>query len=275
MGKKIGKDRAGAVYTALMWFFGILMIYPFIMMIAISFRTSGDAYKPLLADVTLTLRNYTRVLGHSNFLDWCLNTVVAVVSTIFLRLVVTVLASYAFSRIKFKGSAVIFAVYLATMMVSTETTMVPRYVYYQSLGLIDSLWAIILPECSEVFYLVLLTEFFRTVPEDFSEAAMIDGAGHIRVLCSIFLPLSGASVATAVLFSFINIWNNFLDPYLFISSIEKQLITPALQYFQQQGGADVPLQLAGSTIALMPVIFLFVFTQKYFVKGVASSGVKG
>ena len=275
MGKKIGNDRAGVLYTVLMWFFGILMIYPFIMMIMISFRTSGDAYKPLFADVTMTLRNYSRVLGHENFLDWYGNTVITVAATIALRLSVTLLAAYAFSRLRFKGSAVIFGIYLATMMVSTETTMVPRYIYYQSLGIIDSLWAIILPECSEVFYLILMTEFFRTIPNDFTEAAMIDGAGHLRVLCSIFLPLSGASVATTVLFSFINIWNNFLDPYLFISSIEKQLITPALQYFQQQGGADVPLQLAGSALALMPVIFLFIFTQKYFVKGVATSGVKG
>ena len=122
---------------------------------------------------------------------------------------------------------------------------------------------------------MLLTEFFSSVPEDFSEAARIDGAGDVRILTSVFIPLSGPSIATAVLFSFINIWNNFLDPYLFINSIQKQLITPALKFFQERGGANIPMQLAGASMAIIPVIVLFVMTQKYFVAGVSSSGIKG
>ena len=161
------------------------------------------------------------------------------------------------------------------MMVPGETTMVPRYLYFKSLHLLDSMWVIILPEVSEVFYLMLLTEFFRSIPEDFSEAARIDGAGNVRILATIFVPLSGPSIATAVLFSFINIWNNFLDPYLFISKIENQLITPALKFFQERGGANIPVQLAGASMAIIPVILLFILTQKYFVAGVSSSGIKG
>lgn len=274
MGKQINKSKI--VFTAVMWILALMMLYPFIMMVAISFRPAGQAYMPLISKgIITTLRNYESVLGHPNFGDWCRNTVVTVVVTIVIRLVITLLAAYAFSRLRFRGKAAILAFLVATMMVPGETTMVPRYLYFQQIKILNTLWSIVLPEASEVFYLVLLTEFFSSIPNDFTEAASIDGAGHGTVLLKIFIPLSGPAIATAVLFSFINIWNNFLDPYLFINRIDMQLITPALQFFQEQGGANMPVQMAGSSIALIPVIILFIFTQKYFVQGVASAGIKG
>ncbi len=275
MGKEINEVKASRSFTLVMWLLGILMLFPFIMMVIISFRVSGDAYKSIFAVVKPTLRNYKQVLGHENFFDWYGNTILTVVITIVFRLLVTIPASYAFARMKFRGSRFIMAILLATMMVPGETTMVPRYLYFKSLHLLDSMWVIILPEVSEVFYLMLLTEFFRSIPEDFNEAARIDGAGNTRILTTIFIPLSGPSIATAVLFSFINIWNNFLDPYLFISTISHQLITPALKFFQERGGANIPVQLAGASMAIIPVIILFIATQKYFVAGVSSSGIKG
>lgn len=275
MGKKIEHNRASIPFTAMMWILGIMMLFPFFMMILISFRVSGDAYRPFYEIIKPTLSNYQKVLTHPNFFQWYRNTIMTVVTTIILRLAVTIPASYAFSRMRFIGSRLIMSILLATMMVPGETTMVPRYLYFKSIHLLDSMWVIILPEVSEVFYLMLLTEFFRSIPEDFSEAARIDGAGNVRILATIFVPLSGPSIATAVLFSFINIWNNFLDPYLFISSIENQLITPALKFFQERGGANIPVQLAGASMAIIPVILLFILTQKYFVAGVSSSGIKG
>lgn len=277
MGKKVGESSVKRkLFIFLMFILGLMMFYPFLMMVIISFRNSGSAYKSLFdPDVVHTLRNYQTVLSNRYFPSWYANTALTVVATIILRLLITLPAAYAFGRLNFRGGKLVFACLVATMMVPGETTMVPRYLYYQSIGLLDSLWAIILPEMSEVFYLVLLTEFFKSIPNDFTEAATIDGAGHLRILYKIFIPLSGPSIATAILFSFINIWNNFLDPFLFIKSTEKQLITPALQFFQQQGGANVPVQLAGSTLALVPVIVLFMFTQKYFIAGVSSSGIKG
>lgn len=275
MGKKINENHAGIPFTVMMWILGILMLLPFVMMIVISFRTSGDTYKPIFTIIKPTLRNYAQVLGHENFFQWYGNTILTVAITITLRLLVTIPASFAFARMKFRGSRLIMAILLATMMVPGETTMVPRYLYFKSLHLLDSMWVIILPEVSEVFYLMLLTEFFRSIPEDFTEAARIDGAGSLRILATIFIPLSGPSIATAILFSFINIWNNFLDPYLFISTISHQLITPALRFFQERGGANIPVQLAGASMAIIPVIILFIATQKYFVAGVSSSGIKG
>lgn len=275
MGKMIKQKEPLNLFAIIMWALGILSLFPFIMMIVISFRTSGDAYKPIFASVQPTLKNYKTVLGNENFFNWYSNTIVTVTITIILRLAVTIPAAFAFSRMNFKGRTFIWAFLVATMMVPGETTMVPRYLYFKQIHLLDSIWVIILPEVSEVFYLMLLTEFFSSVPEDFIEAARIDGASNLRIMMQIFIPLSGASIATAVLFSFINIWNNFIDPYLFINSISKQLITPALKFFQERGGANIPMQLAGASMAIVPVIILFIVTQKYFVAGVSSSGIKG
>ena len=275
MGKMIKQKEPLNLFAIIMWALGILSLFPFIMMIVISFRTSGDAYKPIFASVQPTIKNYKTVLGNENFFNWYSNTIVTVTITIILRLAVTIPAAFAFSRMNFKGRTFVWAFLVATMMVPGETTMVPRYLYFKQIHLLDSIWVIILPEVSEVFYLMLLTEFFSSVPEDFIEAARIDGASNLRIMMQIFIPLSGASIATAVLFSFINIWNNFIDPYLFINSISKQLITPALKFFQERGGANIPMQLAGASMAIVPVIILFIVTQKYFVAGVSSSGIKG
>ena len=274
-GKTIENKGRTMVFTIVMWILALLMVMPFVMMVIISFRTQGEAYEPIFAPFTPILRNYEQVLGHENFIDWYTNTFETVVITIAIRLLVTLPAAYSFSRIRFRGSRLIMAVLMATLMVPGETTMVPRYLYFSNIHLLDSMWVIILPEISEVFYLMLMSEFFRSIPEDLSEAAKIDGLGHWKILLTIFIPLSGPAIATTVLFSFINIWNNYLDPYLFIKSVSRQLITPALQLFQEQGGANVPVQLAGSAIALVPVIILFIFTQKYFIAGVSSSGIKG
>ena len=275
MGKQLKQKEPLNAFAIVMWVLGVLSLFPFIMMVVISFRASGDAYKPIFAPVSMTLKNYKTVLGNDNFFNWYSNTIVTVCVTIILRLAGTIPASFAFSRMQFKGRTIIWAILIATMMVPGETTMVPRYLYFKQIHLLDSIWVIILPEVSEVFYLMLLTEFFSSVPEDFLEAARIDGASNLRIMLQIFIPLSGASIATAVLFSFINIWNNFIDPYLFINTISKQLITPALKFFQERGGANIPMQLAGASMAIVPVIILFIVTQKYFVAGVSSSGIKG
>lgn len=268
------KNRPDGLAITL-WILAVMMIFPFIMMIIISFRPQGLVYKSILTPIRPIFTNIRTVLTNPNFSNWYSNTILTVVLAIVFRLLVTIPASYALSRLEFFGKRFIYLFLLATYMVPAETTMVPKYLYFQNIGLLDSIWVIVLPEISEVFYLVLLIEFFRTIPKDFTEAALIDGASHRQILTKLFLPLSKPAIATAILFSFINIWNNFLDPYLFISTTSKQLITPALKYFQERGGANIPVQMAGATLATIPIIILFTITQKYFVAGVSSSGIKG
>ena len=273
--KKLTTVKASVLYTVIMWALALVCVYPFIMMVLISFRNQGDIYLPLFSKVRITIDNYTHVLTTRFFGRWYWNTFRTVIVSIFFRLLVTIPASYAFSRMRFRGRALILGILVATMMVPTEATMVSRYLYFKQLHILNSSLAIILPEIAEVFYLVILNEFFRAVPESLVEAAKIDGASHGSILMRIFVPLLGPAIATVVLFSFINIWNNFVDPFLFINSTSRQLLTAALKFFQSSGGANIPMQLAGASLSVVPIIVLFVFTQKFFVAGISSSGIKG
>ncbi len=276
MGKKqLTSDRASVLHTLIMWALALVCVYPFMMMVIISFRNQGDIYLPLFSRVQLTIGNYTHVLKTRFFGNWYWNTIRTVIVSIFFRLIVTIPAAFAFSRMRFRGRGVILGILVATMMVPTEATMVSRYLYFKQLHILNSSLAIVLPEIAEVFYLVILIEFFRAVPESLVEAAKIDGSSHLTILTRIFVPLMGPSIATVVLFSFINIWNNFVDPFLFINDTSKQLLTPALRFFQSSGGANIPMQLAGASLSVVPIIVLFVFTQKFFVAGISSSGIKG
>lgn len=263
------------LFYIVIWLFALITIAPLVMMVVISFRVQGDVYKPIYEILKPTGANYSQVFHRQYFFNWYWNTIKTVLVTIVLRLIVTIPAAYSFSRIKFRGSRIVMAILLATLMIPGETTMVPRYLFFRQIHLLDSMWVIVLPEMTEVFYLMLLSQFFASIPEDFSEAAKIDGAGHTRILAKIFIPLSGPIIATTVLFSFINIWNNFLDPYLFISTPKNQMLTPAIQFFQARGGGNIPVQMAAASLAIIPIVILFVFTQKYFVAGVSSSGIKG
>ena len=273
--KKLTNEKTSVLYAIIMWALALLCVYPFIMMVLISFRNQGDIYMPLFSKARMTVANYGLVLKTRYFGNWYWNSFRTVAVSIIFRLLVTIPASYAFSRMKFRGRSLILGILVATMMVPAEATMVSRYLYFKQLGILNSSLSIVLPEIAEVFYLVILIEFFRSIPESLLEAAKIDGASHLSIIIRVFIPLSGPALATVVLFSFINIWNNFVDPFLFINNTSRQLLTPALRFFQSSGGANVPMQLAGASLSVVPIIVLFIFTQKFFVAGISSSGIKG
>lgn len=268
-------NKTSPIKVILLWIIALLTIFPFIAMIIISFRPQGSIYEGIFARIPPILDNYKVVISDKNFINWYSNTIFTVVITIILRLGVTLPAAYAFSRMKVPFKSILLLIFGSAFMIPPEATMVSRYLFFKNINLLDNIFVIVLPEISEVFYLVLIIEFFKTIPKDYQEAAYMDGATTEKILTKIFIPLSKPIIATTILFSFINIWNNFLDPYLFIKTQSKQLITPALQYFANRGGVNIPVQLAGATIAIVPIIILFIFSQNYFITGVNSSGIKG
>ena len=272
----MGKKRlSNGLFTAAMWAIALLTIMPFVFMVVVSFRPAGLAYKSLFYASKPILKNYAEVLGNKNFLKWYLNTIKTVIVTIVLRLAITIPAAYAFARLKFPGKRILYLILLATMMIPSENTIISKYVLFKALGLLNTHWVIIFPEMSQVFHLLLMAEFFEQIPMDYVDAARIDGASDLSIMGRIFVPLSGPCIATCIIFTFIFVWNDYVDPFLYISSIDKQLITPALQFFQERGGADIPVQLAGASLAIIPIIIVFLVTQKYFIAGVTSSGIKG
>jgi multiple sugar transport system permease protein len=256
---------------------GLFMVLPFVFMLSASFKPNGLVFIDALRIIpkTLFLENYRRIFSDALYPLWYANSVRIVLLTIPLRGIVVCLAAYAFSRLDFRGKEPLFLLFMATMMITPEATLVPRYLLYKGIGLIDSQWAIILPAVFDVLFLFMLRQFFTTIPRELSEAALMDGYGHLRICWRIIVPLSKPALVTMVLFTFIWIWNDYANPFMFINSMKKQMITTGLQYFQAREGANYALQMAGATFAVIPTLLLFTFTQKYFVQGVATSGIKG
>jgi multiple sugar transport system permease protein len=274
------KARGVALQAALSLFVfavGLLMITPFLFMLSASFKLPGLVFvEPLrLIPRVVFLGNFQRVFSDRLYPLWYWNSIRIVLLTIPLRGFVVSLAAYAFARLRFRGKNLLFLLFMATMMITPEATLVPRYLLYKAFGLIDNQWAIIVPAVFDVFFLFMLRQFFMTIPQELSEAAFIDGYGHLRIYWRIILPLSAPALVTMILFTFIWIWNDYANPFVFINSMKKQLITTGLQFFQSREGANYALQMAGATFAVIPTVILFTLTQKYFVQGIATSGIKG
>jgi multiple sugar transport system permease protein len=256
---------------------GLFMITPFVFMLSAAFKPNGLVFvEPLrIIPKTLFLENFRRILIDRLYPVWYWNSIRITLITIPVRGFLVSLAAYAFARMRFRGKNTLFLLFMATMMITPEATIIPRYLMYKGMGLVDTQWAIVVPAVFDVFFLFMLRQFFQTVPRELSEAAFIDGTGHFWVYSRIVLPLSKPALVTMVLFTFIWMWNDYVNPFVFINSMEKQMITTGLQFFQAREGANYALQMAGATFAVIPTVILFTFTQKYFVQGIATSGIKG
>lgn len=266
-----------AALSLLVFCLGLLMITPFIFMLSASFKHPGLVFvEPLrIIPRVVFLGNFQRVFADPLYPLWYWNSIRIVLITIPLRAFLVTLAAYAFARLTFAGKNIIFLLFMSTMMITPEATIVPRYLLYKAIRLIDNQWAIIVPAVFDVFFLFMLRQFFMTIPRELSEAAFLDGYGHFRIYLRIILPLSRPALITMVLFTFIWVWNDYVNPFVFINSMRKQLITTGLQFFQSREGANYALQMAGATFAVIPTVILFAFTQRYFVQGIATSGIKG
>jgi len=274
------KSRDIAVQAALslvLFAAGLFMITPFVFMLSSAFKPNGLVFvEPLrIIPKVLFLDNFKRIFADPLYPVWYWNSVRVTLITLPLRALLVSLAAYAFARLAFRGKNFLFLLFMATMMITPEATIIPRFLMYKAFRLVDTQWAIIIPAVFDVLFLFMLRQFFMTIPRELSEAAFLDGYGHLRIYARVVLPLSKPAMVTMVLFTFIWIWNDYVNPFVFINSMNKQLITTGLQFFQAREGANYALQMAGATFAVIPTIVLFTVTQRYFVQGVATSGIKG
>lgn len=185
------------------------------------------------------------------------------------------LAAYAFAKIQFKGKNAVFALFLASMMIPGQVTIIPRFMLFKSIGLYNSLWAIILPNFFGASCMFMLRQFYMGLPDDLIEAAKIDGAGHTRIFAQIMLPLTLPAVVSMFILTFISCWNEYLAPLIFLIDNKKFLVSQIIRWYMDEDSDPTHLIMAASTIALIPTIILFIAGQKYFVEGIATSGVKG
>ncbi|MFB9838724.1 carbohydrate ABC transporter permease [Actinoallomurus acaciae] len=253
----------------------LVMLAPLIWMVLLSISTQAETRRfPPGLPGGVHWQNYTDAWHQGPFGHWLLNSTIVSVACVLGNLVFCALAGYAFARIPFFGSRVLFVLVLATLMVPFQIVMLPTLIVVRDLHLTDTLGALIAPNLATPFGVFLMRQFFTTVPRELEEAARIDGAGRLRTLVRVLLPLMGPTLATLAVLTFLNVWNDFLWPLIAIQSPGNMTIQMGLQNFQGSHLTNWPVLMAGTVTSQIPVLVLFVIAQRFFVRSIASSGFK-
>ena len=253
------------------------MLIPMVWMLVTSVQTLNETrhFPPVLLPHTVRLRNYTDVLRQAPFARWFVNTLIVTVVSVAGNLLFCSLAGYAFARIRFFGREIVFLVILATLMIPFQVVMIPTFIIVKDLGMINTLGALIVPNLAGAFGIFLLRQFFRTLPVELEEAARIDGASRLSVLFKIILPLSGPALATLAVITFLWTWNDFLWPLITISSVNNMTLQLGLTTFQGAHQSSTNLLMAANVMSMLPVLILFFVAQRFFIRGIATTGLKG
>ena len=220
--------------------------------------------------------NYPEALTAMPYLRYLRNSLLLCIGTVAGSLISCSLAAYGFARLRWRGRNALFAVLIATMLLPWHVTMIPRFLLLRELGMVNSLAALVVPTfLGEAFFIFLLRQFFLTIPEELSEAARLDGLGEWGIFWRIILPLSKPALATVALFQFVASWNDFNGPLLYLSDPEKFPLAYGLERFVSSYSDQTHLLLAAAVLFTVPIIVLFFLTQRTFVKGIATTGLKG
>jgi multiple sugar transport system permease protein len=254
---------------------GLFVLLPFLLMLVGSLMPKADILRRSLDLARLSLNNYFEMFRVVPFGRYYLNSIVVATSTTTLQILVASLAAFAFARLRFRGRDSIFLLYLATLMIPFQVTMIPNFILVRFLGWFNTYQALILPTAFSVFSTFLLRQYFLGLPLDYDEAARMDGASSWRIWGQVILPLSGPVLATLAIFNFQASWNDFLWPLVITQSPEMRTIPIGLASFQGQYSTEWHLLMAGSVVALLPVLILYILGQNWFVRGVTLSGIGG
>lgn len=264
----------------------LMFLFPFFWTVSTSLKEPIEliAYPPTLLPETARWENYTQIwsvgMGIS-FGRFFLNSAIVTGLALIGQLITAFLVGYGFARFRFPGRNVIFAICLSTMILPPHVTIIPLFVLFRELRWIDTYLPLIVPSFfgGGAFTIFLIRQFIMTLPRELDEAAIIDGASRLTILFRIILPNAGPVLATVAIFGFIGHWNQFLEPLIFLNSARKYTVPLGLWFLRhQEGVAGLPkdnLLMAASVLATLPIIVIFFFSQKYFVRGIAMSGLKG
>jgi multiple sugar transport system permease protein len=262
---------------------GLLMIYPVVWMIVSSFKTNNAIFSdPSLIPKTLTFDNYVtgwKGYAGTSFATFFANSLFICAAAIIGNLISCSMAAYAFSRLKFTGRRFWFAIMMVTLMLPGHVTLVPRYILFNTFGWVGSFLPIIVPKflATDAFFVFLLVQFMRGLPKEIEEAAIVDGCSKIGVFFRIILPLSIPVLVTTALFTFLWTWDDFFNHLLYLTRPEIFTVSRALRTFVGDAGAvsNWGGALAMATLSVVPAFILFFTLQKYFVQGIATTGIKG
>jgi len=269
-----------ATYTILLLGVAVAIV-PFLWMISGSLMNLTEATGRAVLPRIPQWDNYVQAWEDANFRDYFVNSVTIAALTIGGQVVFCTLAAYAFARMEFPGKPFLFTLLLSTLMIPEAVVWVPNFLTVTWLGRVGPIawinnWpALTVPFMASAFSIFLLRQFFSQLPEDLWDSAQIDGAGHLRFLIRIVLPLSRAALLTVILFTFIGSWNALAWPILVTTGLEWRPISYGLSAFLDEAGAQVHLQMAGSVITIVPILVLYLLVQRQFTEGIATTGLKG
>ncbi len=255
----------------------LMMIGPFLWMISTSFKTTDAVLQipPQWIPNNPTMNNYLRLFSEFNFYRPFINSVIVSVTIPVLSLLVCSMAGYAFAKFEFPFKRVLFLTVLGTLMVPTQITMIPVFLLLKRLGMLNSYRGLILPGIATAFNIFFLRQFIQSIPEELLEAARIDGAGEFFIFFKIVIPLTKPALAALGIFSFTGAWNQFLWPLIIATSETMYTLPVAISNLTGQFSSAFGLQMAASVMATLPIIIIFLFAQKYFIRGITLSGLKG
>ena len=274
-------------WQTVVWFVALIaitlvVIYPLVWLFASTFKPNSEfGQNQGLIPLEPTLQNYATIMegiGGVPMWRFFMNSLILAVAAVVGTLFSSSLAAYAFARVKFKGLGIFFSAMIGTLLLPVHVVIIPQYIWFNKLGLVDTFVPLILPKflVTEAFFVFLMVQFIRNLPRDMDEAARIDGAGHGRIFWSVILPLIKPSLITGAIFAFIWTWNDFLAPLLYLNSPENYPLPIALNlYNDQTSTSDYGATVTASFVALIPILLFFIVFQRFLVNGVATQGLKG
>jgi len=283
-----GNERVRRKWARWLWFLlalflAISFLAPFLWTVSSSLKSSAEihVYPPTLFPEEPQWRNYVEVFSEVPLARWMFNSVYVTVLSLIGIVISASVVAFSFSRFRYPGRDIFFLITLSTMMLPVEVLIIPQYLLFNKMGWLNTFKPLIIPHWfgGGAFNIFLLRQFFMTIPRDLDEAALIDGAGYPRVFVQIILPLSKPVVATVAVITFMARWNAFLGPLIFLDSMEKLTMAVGLRFLQtitfEEGEPKDHYLMAAAVLMALPTIVLFFAAQRYFVRGVVMSGIKG
>jgi len=253
------------------------MLIPFFWMLSTSLKAVGEVfeYPPRWLPSTFHWENYRTVWNIVPFARYMLNSFIVSTSVTILHLIIASLSAYAFARLEFPGRDKLFLLYLATLMIPGQVTMIPNFILVKILGWTDTYAGLILPNAFTAFGVFLLRQFFLTIPKEYEDAAKIDGASYFQIYLKVILPLAIPGISTLAIFTFVFQWNNLLWPLIVVNRESMKTITIGLASFQGMYGTSWNLLMAAAVMGVLPSAIAFFIGQRYLIKGITLTGLKG
>ena len=255
----------------------VFTLIPFVWMLSSSLKLDREvfSYPIRWLPETFHWENYSLIWTKVPLLTYFKNTAIIAILVTFIQTLTSSFAAYAFAKLNFRGRNVLFICYVATIAVPWQTYMLPQFILMRSMGLYDTLWAIVVLQSFSAFGVFLMRQFYQGIPTELCEAARIDGLSEYGIWFRIMLPLSRAAIATLVIFTFVGTWNDYLGPMIYLTRDVNKTVQVGLRRFIQENSSDYHLIMAVSVCSLLPVSIVFLALQKYFIQGIATTGLKG